>query len=64
MHARGFNTGQKTMENQDWATGPPGRRAVAGRGPVFSKIRYLLIALKSVYFVLLRVQLGNSLVSS
>ena len=23
----------KTMENQDWATRPPGRRAVADRGP-------------------------------
>ena len=22
------------MENQDWATGPPGRRVVAGRGPL------------------------------
>ena len=21
------------MENEEWATGPPGRRAVAGRGP-------------------------------
>ena len=34
VHARGFTAGQKTMENQNWATGPPGRRAVAGRGPV------------------------------
>ena len=33
MHARGFTAGQKTKENQDWATGPPGHRAVAGRGP-------------------------------
>ena len=32
MRARGFTAGQKTMENQDWATGPPGRLAVAGRG--------------------------------
>ena len=32
----------KTMENQDWATGPPGRRVVAGRGPVFSKTLQLL----------------------
>ena len=24
---------KKTVENQDWATGPPGRRTVAGRGP-------------------------------
>ena len=23
----------KKLENQDWATGPPGRGAVAGRGP-------------------------------
>ena len=23
---------KKTVENQDWATGPPGRGAVAGRG--------------------------------
>jgi len=23
----------KTVENQDWVTGPPGRQAVAGRGP-------------------------------
>ena len=30
VDARGFTAGQKTMENQDWATGPPG---VAGRGP-------------------------------
>ena len=37
VHARGFTVGQKTMENQDWATGPPGRWAVVGRGPVFSK---------------------------
>ena len=38
MHARGFTAGQKTIENQDWATGPPGR-GQAGRGPVFSKTR-------------------------
>ena len=47
MHARGFTAGQKTIENQDWATGPPGRRTAGpsravgrgplGRGPVFSK---------------------------
>ena len=24
---------KKTVENQDWATGPPGRWAIAGRGP-------------------------------
>jgi len=24
---------KKTVENQDWATGPPGRWAVVGRGP-------------------------------
>ena len=24
---------KKTVENQDWATGPPGRGAVAGCGP-------------------------------
>ena len=49
VHARGFTLDKKTMENQDWATGPQGRRgpwavgrwafgppgrwAVAGRGP-------------------------------
>ena len=33
VHARGFKLDKKTVENQDWATGPPGRRAVAGRGP-------------------------------
>ena len=27
VHACGFTAGQKTMENQDWATGPPGHRA-------------------------------------
>ena len=34
VHACGFTAGQKTMENQNWATGPPGRWAVvvAGRG--------------------------------
>ena len=44
VHARGFTAGQKTMGNQDWATGPPGRwatgppdRRAVGRGPVFSK---------------------------
>ena len=53
VYAHGFTAGQKTVENQDWATGPrsrraagpPGRRAagpsgrwaVAGRGPAFSK---------------------------
>ena len=25
------------MENQDWATGPPGRRAVADRGPLIRR---------------------------
>jgi len=25
---------KKTVENQDWATGPPGLRAVVGRGPL------------------------------
>ena len=40
MHARGFTAGQKkTVENQDWATGSPGRLAVgpwraAGRRPL------------------------------
>ena len=35
---------KKTVENQDWATGPSqgtgplGPRAVTGRGPAFSKI--------------------------
>ena len=33
VHARGFTLDKKTVENQDWATGPPGRRAVADRGP-------------------------------
>ena len=33
VHVRGFTAGQKTVENQDWAAEPPGRRAVAGRGP-------------------------------
>ena len=36
MHARGFTAGQKTVENQDRATGPPrplGRWAVVGRAP-------------------------------
>ena len=32
VHARGFTSVQKTVENQDWATGPPGRGAIAGRG--------------------------------
>ena len=31
VHERGFTAGQKTMENQDWAIGPPGLQAVAGR---------------------------------
>ena len=30
VHERGFTTGQKTLENQDWASGPPGHRR---RGP-------------------------------
>ena len=43
MHACGFTTGQKTLENQDWATrswavgrwafGLPDRWVVVGRGP-------------------------------
>ena len=41
VHARRFTAGQKTVENQDWASGPPGHRrpqvagrwAVTGRGP-------------------------------
>ena len=24
---------KKTVENQDWASGPPGLRAIPGRGP-------------------------------
>ena len=39
VHARGFTLDKKTVENQDWATGPPGCWAVAGRGPAFSKTR-------------------------
>ena len=31
MHALGFTTAQKTLENQDLATGPAGRRSVASR---------------------------------
>ena len=27
VHARGFTAGQRTVENQDWATGPLGCRA-------------------------------------
>ena len=27
VHAREFTAGQKTVENQNWATGPPGRQA-------------------------------------
>ena len=35
VHARGFTLDKKTVENQDWATGPSGRRwAMAGRGPL------------------------------
>ena len=47
VHARGFTLDEKTVENQDWATGLPGRRAAGpsravgrgplGRGPAFSK---------------------------
>ena len=52
LYAHGFTAGQKTVENQDWATGPrsrgaagsPGRggpraagRWAVGRGPAFSK---------------------------
>ena len=35
VYAHGFTAGQKTVENQDWATGPRSRGApgVAGRGP-------------------------------
>ena len=34
VHSLGFTTAQKnTVENQDWAFGPPRRRAVASRGP-------------------------------
>ena len=51
VHVRGFTAGQKTVENQDWATGPlgrwaagpPGRRAAGppGRGgPAFSKTHF------------------------
>ena len=36
LHVRGFTAGQNTVENQDWATGPPGRGPL-GRGPAFSK---------------------------
>ena len=32
VYAHGFTAGQKTVENQDRAAEPPGRRAV-GRGP-------------------------------
>ena len=37
VHERGFTTGQKPLENQDWASGPSqaaDRWAVAGRGPL------------------------------
>ena len=35
VHERGFTTGQITLENQDWASGPPGHRRprAVGRGP-------------------------------
>ena len=33
VHARGFPAGQKTVENQDWATGPPGHRGPWAAGP-------------------------------
>ena len=29
-HARGFTAGQKTVVNQNWATGPPGHRGLLG----------------------------------
>ena len=32
VHARGFTLDKKTVENQDWATGPPGRRAAGPPG--------------------------------
>ena len=35
VHVRGFTAGQKTVENQDWATRPPGRG-----GPAFSKTHF------------------------
>ena len=34
VHARGFTLDKKTVENQDWATGPLGRRGPSGRGPL------------------------------
>ena len=34
VYAHGFTAGQKAVENQDWATGPLGHRAVAGGGPL------------------------------
>jgi len=39
---------KKTVENQDWATGPPGRRASGplGRGPAFSKTPLFTAPLK------------------
>ena len=47
VHARGFTLDKKTVENQDWATGPSGRwaagpwqavgRGPLGCGPAFSK---------------------------
>ena len=53
VHARGFTAGQKIVENQDLATGPPGRRgpwAVGrraagplGRGAAFSKTRVRML---------------------
>ena len=33
VHVLGFITGEKTVENQDWAKAPLDRLAVTGRGP-------------------------------
>ena len=36
---------KKTVENQDWAAA--GRRAVAGRGPVFSKTLTIVLNIRN-----------------